>query len=176
MQPSCRRRFFTRQVRRGNRLILVVRPQDMSNLLRWPGDFADVKAVTAFQIAVTAFFDQITAAGATVQVAHDETLLAFERRLRRVDFVLRGHSRKLNGQQFNNREPLWEVCPSDNGRMHRLGPLFGIGDTACVVITGISDIAAVTKRWLDGDTIADTVKGVSCWDRSEMSSPLNAVP
>lgn len=62
-----------------------------------------------------------------------------------------------------------------NNLAHRLGPLFGIREYGCVVISGITAITSVTTRWLDGMPLAATVLGITFWDRSDPSSPLEAM-
>ena len=57
----------------------------------------------------------------------------------------------------------------------QLGPLFGIRDYACVVIAGINDVCTVTDQWLAGNTIESLLDGVTYWDRTDPSKPLEPV-
>ena len=67
------------------------------------------------------------------------------------------------------RDPLLEVLLVDSGRCIRLGPYFGLEESACVVINGYDDARKVCQVWLDGADIASVVAGASFLNRRDLS-------
>jgi len=135
----------------------------------WPDDFPVVQPSTDFDVALVAFFDQMVAANVTVYVDQTWSLFGFSQDNRRIEFVRRGRLRRGAGQ-------CWEVWPFDGVNSLRLGPIFNIGEYACVVVDGIQNIRVVVERWLSGATLETLVDGVEFWDKMDASRPLAIQP
>jgi hypothetical protein len=140
----------------------------MPEFLRWPADFDDPEPVTDFDSALVAYFDTIIASGGDVRADRSWMSFAISRDLRMVDFTRRGRLRR-------GAPACWEVRPIHNGECHRLGSLFGIRDYACVVIAGIDDLRIVTDRWLAGLPVESLLDGVTYWDKTDTTKPLEPV-
>jgi hypothetical protein len=135
----------------------------MLYMLRWPDDFDDPRPVTGFdeslEIALVAFFDQMIASGATILANSTWMSFAISRGTRTVEFVRRGRH-------------YWEVLLAD-GHGIRLGPIFGIGDSACVVVNGTAEARTVAEHWIDGSSIETLVKLVAFYDRMNPTQRLD---
>ena len=140
----------------------------MTELLRWPADFDDPTPVTDFDSALTAYFHSLIETGIDVHAHRTWMFFTMSRESRMVDFIRRGRLRLGNPM-------CWEVRLIHDGKSMQLGPLFGIRGYACVVIAGIDDVRTVTERWLAGNTIESLLDGVTYWDRTDASKPLEPV-
>ena len=147
----------------------------MPDILRWPDEFADPTPAIDFDGSFVAFLEEMHALGTSVFAENGWTLFEFCHDDRSIYFVRRGRSRKTDGGYSANRETYWEVIPVQKDVAHRLGSFFGICAFACVVVCGVPNIRLITTRWLNGASLADTVNGISLWDRLDPSLPLQVV-
>jgi hypothetical protein len=79
---------------------------------------------------------------------------------RQVDFVHRGRGRR------GWVGPLLEVLLGDAETTIRLGPRFGLEETACVVVNGYEAARQVCNRWLGG---ADVIRVTDFLNRRDLS-------
>ena len=142
------------------------------HIVRWPDEFTESMPAVDFDASFVAFLDAMRASGSTVLADAGGSLFEFCRGDRSIHFVRRGRSRKIDGAYRANLETYWEVRPVEKSIACRLGSLFGIREFACVVACGLPNIQLITTRWLDGASLADTVSGISLWDRLDPSLPL----
>jgi len=147
----------------------------MPSTLSWPNEIADPRPTNGFGDNFVPFLEEMRASGANVLAESGWSLFEFSRNDRSIHFVRRGRSQELDGVSRANPDMYWEAIPVQKGVAHRLGPLFGIREHACVVVCGVPDIRLITIRWLNGDSIAATVRGISLWDRLAPSSPLQGI-
>lgn len=140
----------------------------MTDLLRWPTDFDDSTPVTDFDAELTAYFHSLIESGSEVHAHRTWMFFTMSRESRMVDFVRRGRLRR-------GISMCWEVRLMHDGNLLQLGPLFGIRAYACVVVSGIVDVRTITDRWLAGSTIESLLDGVTFWDRTDTSNPLQPV-
>jgi hypothetical protein len=135
----------------------------MKHFLNWPGDFETPRfAATEFDRSLVALFDEIIVSGGGVHMDEDLALFGFSRNNRVIDFVRRGSR-------------FWEVWPQENGEMKRLGPRFGLGEHACIVVRGIDDIRALAIRWLGGLAMEAVMGNITFWDRCKTRNPLERI-
>ena len=140
----------------------------MTELLRWPADFDAPTPVTDFDSALTAYFHSLIETGIDVHAHRTWMFFTMSRESRMVDFVRRGRLRR-------GTPMCWEVRLMHDGKLMQLGPLFGIRDYACVVISGIDDVRTVTDRWLAGNKIDSLLDCATYWDKTDTSKPLEPV-
>ncbi|TWT34484.1 hypothetical protein [Blastopirellula retiformator] len=147
----------------------------MSLLLQWPHD-VDRSSDIGADVELSELFDQATSAGAMVQLDPYASFFEIAQGGRKVELIRRGRGRRIvPGQPTSDRQRLWEVIVQDDLVYFRLGPLFGIGAYACVVI-GEADICEFAFRWLDGQPLSEAVGEIQFWDRSSHNAPLTVSP
>jgi len=138
---------------------------NMSEFLLWPADFDDPNPVTDFDAELATYFDAIIASGGVVRAIRSWTSFTIARDSRMVDFTCRGRLRR-------GAPRCWEIRPIDDSNCYRLGTLFGIRDHACIVIAGIDDLRSITNRWLTGLPLEALLDGVTYWDKTDTTKPL----
>ena len=134
----------------------------------WPADFDDPQPVTDFDSELVTYFDALIASGGEVRAYRSWTSFTISRDSRMVDFTWRGRLRR-------GAPRCWEVRPIDDGKCYRLGTLFGLDECACVVIAGIEDLRNITDRWLGGLPVESLLDGVTYWDKTDTTNPLESV-
>lgn len=144
-------------------------------LLEWPEKFLDPTPAVELDGGFRAFLEEMRAAGAAVFADQGWALFEFRRDERSIHFIRRGRSGFVDGRYRPNRETYWEVRPVTDGALEPLGPMFGIREPACVVVCGLPAIRSITMRWLEGASLADSVSGVTLWDRMDVSEPLRPI-
>jgi len=143
----------------------------MPEFLYWPSDLTDPKPETIFKAEFVALFDEMSESGVLVQT-DCMSFFGFGRGTRRAEFIRRGNGRILEGTTLHNRETYWEVLPVSDDLLQPLGPMFGLDDCTCVVICGVADIRSFTLRWIQGMTLADSMRGILFWNRSNQVLPF----
>ena len=143
----------------------------MSEFLYWPTDSADSKPVTCFEPEFLAFFDEMSESGVVVQT-DCMCFFGFTWGSRCTEFIRRGHSSLVDGRMLHSRDHYWQVLPIVDGVLQPLGPIFGLGDHDCVVISGLANIRSITTRWLAGTALVASMRGITFMDQSGGSSPL----
>ncbi len=88
-------------------------------------------------------------------------------RNRQIDFYHRGGATRRRG-------PLLEVLLADSDKYIRLGPYFGLEESACVVVNGYDDAREVCYNWLDGVDLAPLLAGTQFLKRTDLSELLVA--
>ena len=82
---------------------------------------------------------------------------------RQVDFIHRGRGRR------GWRGPLLEVLLVDANVCYRLGPCFGLKESACVVVNGCEAAIQVCRSWLDGDAVESVIATTEFMNRRDLS-------
>lgn len=81
---------------------------------------------------------------------------------RQIDFMHRGRGRA-------GWPVCWEVLIYDSGTRIRLGPCFGLGESACIVVSGYDAVEQVANAWLGGSDLATLPATVDFYDRIGMT-------
>jgi len=144
----------------------------MAEFLRWPDDVSDPPN-ELFGAQCSPFLTDMVQSGAEVHADPSWMSFGFSRGIRTVNFTRRGKSRSRSPNAPNYT--YWEVWLLESGEAHRLGPIFGIRDHACVVVCGFDHIQKITKRWLHEHSIKSVIKGLTFWDRMDAGKPLEPV-
>lgn len=143
----------------------------MPDFLYWPTDSADSKPATCFEPEFIAFFDEMSESGVVVQT-DCMCFFGFTRGSRCIEFIRRGHSSLVDGRTLHSRDHYWQVLPIIDGVLQPLGLIFGLGDHACVVTSGLANIRSITTRWLAGVALVASMRGITFMDQSGGSSSL----
>ena len=122
----------------------------------WPFDVLPESDISATQRVLTSFFDETLATGHAPYVDSTWSLIGFGDLARReAQYVNRGRNR------------YWEPWLGDSGSAIRLGPIFGLSDTHCVVFDGYADLVAFTRRWLAGASLDASLLNIAIFDRHD---------
>jgi hypothetical protein len=136
-----------------------------SNHRYWPFDVPPPQQRAASGTGLIALLETAYAAGYSAYVNESETLIGFgDPQRRAVEYVLRS-----SGDRY------WEPLLADHGNGIRLGPIFGLSESASVVFEGFGDLTTFTMRWLRGVPLENAIEGLSVFDRTHARTPLRRV-
>lgn len=82
---------------------------------------------------------------------------------RQIDFFHRGRGRP------EWRGPLLEVLLINADDCIRLGPYFGLGESACVVVNGCDAAMEVCRVWLSGDSVESVLASTDFMNRQGLA-------
>ncbi|MEM7558615.1 MAG: hypothetical protein AAF394_05795 [Planctomycetota bacterium] len=126
----------------------------------WPIDVLLVEERTPFHSKLIAFLERAYAAGYAPYLNALETEICLgAMETRHAMFVWRGN-------------PYWEPYLSDYGKGVRLGPLFGLDESKCVVFDGIDDVAKFAMRWMGNQSVESAVRDVAVYDPMDAYTEL----
>ena len=128
----------------------------------WPIDLLPPDERTPLHEAMIRFFVETYNAGQRPFGTNHFSEIGFDVNHKHdVRFVLRGgHGRH------------WEPWLADNGRAVRLGPLWDMSESACMVFDGFDAMTQFTLRWLAGESLQVSLEGVPVYNKHRADVPL----
>jgi hypothetical protein len=128
----------------------------------WPFDVLGPLERTPLHNEMLRFFNATYDAGFKPFVTNNHSEIGFGApREQDARFVLRG-----------GRGKHWEPWLSDSNGAIRLGPIWGLPESTCMVFTEFDDITTFCLRWLGGDSLDTSLAGVPVYSKHDTNTPL----
>ena len=128
----------------------------------WPFDVLGPLERTPLHNAMLRFFNATYDVGFKPFVNNSHSEIGFgTTREHDARFVLRGGHGKH-----------WEPWLTDSNAPVRLGPTWGLPESACMVFIEFDDITTFCLRWLDGDSLAASLAEIPIYSKRDTNTPL----
>ena len=128
----------------------------------WPFDVLGPVERTTLHNEMLQFFNETYDAGFKPFISNNRSEIGFgAKREHDARFVLRGG----HGQH-------WEPWLTDANIAVTLGPIWGLPDCTCMVLTKFDDITTFCMRWLGGDSLGLSLAGVPVYAKRDTNTPL----